>query len=73
MTTPPVTHLSDEDLFRELGHLAETRLDTLRHGSADALEAHSTRSATLEQEYLRRHPDREVDLGRMRSGARARG
>jgi hypothetical protein len=28
--------------------------------------------AELEQEYLRRFPDREVDPGRLRSGARER-
>jgi hypothetical protein len=33
--------LPDTDLFRELGHLYETRLETLRHGSKQALSAHS--------------------------------
>jgi len=67
------TELSEEDLFRELGHLHETRHMTLRHASADALAAHTTRTAELEQDYLRRYPEREVDDQRLRSGARARG
>ncbi|MGN6332104.1 MAG: DUF6158 family protein [Motilibacteraceae bacterium] len=63
--------LGDDDLDRELAHLHQTRDDTLRHGSADALRAHTDRTAALEEEYLRRHPDRQVDLRRTRAGARA--
>ena len=73
MTGVPTLELSEEDLFRELHHLYETRLETLRHGSADAMDAHSARTRSLEEEYLSRYPDREVDPGRLRSGARARG
>jgi uncharacterized protein DUF6158 len=65
--------LGDEDLLRELGHLAETRLDTLRHGSDQALAEHTRRSSELEAEYLRRFPAREVDPDRLREGARVRG
>ncbi len=64
--------LDDEDLFRELSHLHETRHTTFRHGSDDALEAHTRRTAELEAEYLRRRPQREVDPERLRSGARGR-
>jgi len=64
--------LSDEDLQRELLRLHETRNGTLRHGSDDALDAHTVRTADLEAEYLRRWPQREVDPGRMRDGARSR-
>lgn len=63
--------LGDDDLDRELAHLHQTRGDTLRHGSADALRAHTDRTAALEEEYLRRHPERQVDLRRTRAGARA--
>ncbi|GLW10657.1 hypothetical protein Misp01_57850 [Microtetraspora sp. NBRC 13810] len=65
--------LSEDDLLRELRHVHETRTDTLRHGSEDALAHHTTRSAELELEYLRRHPEREVDPARLREGARQRG
>jgi len=64
--------LSEDDLFRELQHLHETRSATLRHGSDDALRAHTERTQALEEEYLRRYPSREVDPGRLREGARAR-
>jgi hypothetical protein len=64
--------LSDEDLLRELGQLHETRHQTFRHGSDDALEAHSRRTSQLEREYLRRRPEREVDRQRLREGARER-
>jgi hypothetical protein len=68
----PGSELGDDDLFRELGQLYKTRLETLRHGSYDALAAHNNRTAELETEYLRRYPDREVDPERLRSGARDR-
>jgi hypothetical protein len=58
--------LSEADLFRELAQLYETRLDTLRHGSSQAVEHHSQRMSALELEYLRRYPDREVDENRLR-------
>jgi uncharacterized protein DUF6158 len=68
----PAQDLDESDLFRELEHLHETRHTTLRHGSPDALTAHTQRLGELEDEYLRRHPEREVDPGRLREGARAR-
>ncbi len=67
----PGTDLSEPDLLRELKHLHQTRSDTFLHGSADSLVTHTARMAELEDEYLRRHPEREVDPRRLRSGARA--
>jgi hypothetical protein len=68
----PAGELDQDDLLRELEQLHTTRHDTLRHGSPDALDAHTSRMAELEQEYLRRFPQREVDPGRLRSGSRER-
>ncbi|MFJ2029092.1 DUF6158 family protein [Streptosporangium sp. NPDC087985] len=64
--------LIEDDLLRELRHLHATRTDTLLHGSGDALANHTTRTEELEQEYLRRHPERDIDPGRLREGARRR-
>jgi hypothetical protein len=71
-TGPAVAELSTEDLLREMTHLHATRTDTLRHGSQSALQSHTHRMSALEQEYLRRFPDREVDPERLREGARDR-
>lgn len=68
----PTTELPEEDLLRELGHLHETRHGTFLHGSDDALDAHTRRTTALEAEYVRRHPRRDVDPERLRSGARDR-
>jgi hypothetical protein len=68
----PANQLTDDDLSRELTHLHETREQTFRHGSEQALARHDERSAELEEEYLRRYPQREVDPHRLRSGARLR-
>ncbi|WP_250035765.1 DUF6158 family protein [Paractinoplanes maris] len=57
--------LSDEDLFRELGSLHRTRLETLRHGPDAALNNHFKRTAELETEYITRYPGREVDTDRL--------
>lgn len=57
--------LADDDLFRELGSLHRTRLDTLRHGPEAALATHLRRTAELETEYLARYPGREVDPARL--------
>lgn len=65
-------HLSEEDLLRELTHLHETRSEALFHGPPHAFAAHTERTRDLEDEYLRRHPDRDVDPRRLRSGARER-
>jgi hypothetical protein len=58
--------LTVDDLLRELRNVHETRHDTLRYGSDDALAHHDRRTAELEREYLRRFPDREVDPQRLR-------
>jgi len=44
----------------------------LLHGSVDALEHSTTRITELEQEYLARRPDRQIDPDRLRAGSRAR-
>lgn len=70
MTGVPPTLLTDEALDRELLHLHETRNDTFLHGSEDALTFHTARTAALEEEYLRRNPDRVPDVRRTRHGSR---
>ena len=70
MTGVAAQQLSDEDLERELAHLHETRHDTFLHGSEDALSFHTVRTQELEEEYLRRNPDRVVDARRTRHGSR---
>lgn len=70
MTGVPAEQLTDEALERELLHLHETRHDTFLHGSEDALAFHTTRTAELEAEYLRRNPDRVLDARRTRHGSR---
>lgn len=70
MTGVPARALSDEALDRELAHLHETRHDTFLHGSEDALAFHTARTVELEQEYLRRTPDRVIDARRTRIGNR---
>ena len=62
--------LAETDLIRELEHLHRTRHDTFLHGAPDALRQHTSRSAELENEYLRRHPERDIDPARTRAGAR---
>src|SRR5918911_817820 len=63
MTGIPPTDLSDDDLERELAHLHETRHETFLNGTEDALETHTRRMLELEQEYLRRFPDRAARAG----------
>ncbi|MEV6740314.1 DUF6158 family protein [Streptomyces sp. NPDC051104] len=64
--------LDHHHLMRELETVHRTRHDTFLHGSEDALDAHTRRMAELEEEYLRRHPQRLVTADRTRAGARAR-
>jgi hypothetical protein len=64
--------LPDDELMRELESVHNTRHDTFLHGSDDALTRHTTRQQELEREYLRRKPERDVDPGRTREGARER-
>ena len=68
----PAAALNDDELLRELASVHRTRNETLRHGSAHALEHHTQRMDELEAEYLRRLPEREVDPEREREGARLR-
>jgi hypothetical protein len=68
----PASDLSDDDLMRELASVHRTRNTTLRHGSDPALTHHDERMDELEQEYLRRFPDREIDPERLAEGARQR-
>jgi hypothetical protein len=68
----PAESLSEDDLLRELASLHETRHTTFLHGSDDALQSSTDRTRQLEEEYLRRHPQRAVDPERTREGARAR-
>ena len=70
MTGVPPPALTDEALERELEHLHETRHDTFLHGSEDALAFHTSRMLELEEEYLRRNPDRVIDARRTRHGSR---
>lgn len=64
--------LDESALVRELAHLHATRHETFLHGSVDSLTEHSIRMGDLEREWVRRHPDRDVDAGRTRAGARSR-
>jgi hypothetical protein len=67
----PPQELADDDLRRELGHLHETRHETLLGGSESALEAHTERMLALEREFLRRFPeDAAPDPQRTRAGSR---
>jgi len=66
----PATDLDDPTLLRELASLHRTRHETLLHASPQALLRHSERTTELEMEYLRRHPERDIDPERLRSGAR---
>jgi hypothetical protein len=68
----PSGELAEGDLDRELEHLHQTRHDVFLHGSEQALAHHTARTDQLEHEWLRRHPEREVDPDRLRVGARIR-
>jgi hypothetical protein len=68
----PPSDLSEQDLRRELQHVHETRHAAFLHGSDDALDAHTRRTAELEAEFLRRFPRREIEPARLREGARQR-
>jgi hypothetical protein len=63
--------LSDEELTREMTHLHETRHDAVLDASEDALENHTARMLALEQEFIRRFPDRSAPSAlRTRAGSR---
>jgi hypothetical protein len=68
---PDPAHLSDADLRRELKHLHETRHDTVLGGTQDALETHTRRMFSLEEEFLLRFPlEAAPDPRRTRAGSR---
>ncbi|MEU8777885.1 DUF6158 family protein [Streptomyces sp. NPDC048606] len=69
---PAANDLEDGRLLKELETIHRTRHETLLHGSDEALATHSHRLKELEEEYVRRHPDRARTAARTRSGARAR-
>jgi hypothetical protein len=57
--------LPEDDLMRELAQLHRTRHDTFLHAPTQALQRHSERTKELELEYLRRHPERQIDESRL--------
>jgi hypothetical protein len=63
----PAADLPEDDLLRELESVHRTRNDTFLHGSTDAVLTHTSRTAELEDEYLRRHPERDIDPRRLRA------
>jgi hypothetical protein len=66
------TQLSDSVLARELATLHATRHETFLEATDDALRVHTSRMLLLEDEYLRRFPDRDAPHPlRTRSGSRA--
>lgn len=71
-TGVPASQLPLPDLLRELASIHRTRHEAVRHGSDHALYHHNARMAELEDEYLRRFPEREVDPYRLAAGARER-
>lgn len=62
----PTSELPEEDLLRELEQLHRTRHETFLRAPTQALQHHSERTAELELEYLRRHPERNIDESRLR-------
>lgn len=52
----PARDLRDANLERELRHLWRTREDTVLHGTAHAIRAHTDRMMQLEHEYIARFP-----------------
>jgi hypothetical protein len=64
----PAVDLAEDDLMRELEQLHRTRHETFLHASTQALQRHSERTVELELEYLRRHPERDIDENRLRDG-----
>lgn len=54
----PAGELTDEDLERQGLHAHATRHWVFLHGTAEQFRTHTQRMLELEQEYLRRHPQR---------------
>lgn len=69
----PARDLRDADLEGELRHLWRTREDTVLHGTAHAIRAHTDRMLQLEHEYSARFPRKTRPTpARTRRGSRAR-
>jgi hypothetical protein len=68
----PPAELDDDRLLIELESIHRARHDTFLHGTAEALVTHGQRMRDLEQEYLRRHPRREVWAERTAEGSSGR-
>lgn len=65
--------LDDDALRRELSQMWRTREETILHGSAHAIAAHTSRMLELEHELIARFPkETEPEAGRTRRGSRAR-
>ncbi len=54
----PARELSDDELERQGVHAHAMRHWVFLHGTADQFRTHTERMLELEQEYLRRHPQR---------------
>ncbi|MGY1710565.1 DUF6158 family protein [Geodermatophilus sp. SYSU D00758] len=54
----PASELSDEELERQGVHAHAMRHWVFLHGTAEQFRTHTERMLELEQEYLRRHPQR---------------
>ncbi len=54
----PARELTDEELERQGVHAHATRHWVFLHGTAEQFRTHTHRMLELEQEYLRRHPQR---------------
>ena len=54
----PARELSDEELERQGVHAHAMRHLVFLHGTAEQFRTHTERMLELEQEYLRRHPQR---------------
>jgi hypothetical protein len=54
----PASELTDDELERQGVHAHATRHWVFLHGTAEQLRTHTERMLELEQEYLRRHPQR---------------
>lgn len=54
----PARELSDEELERQGVHAHAMRHWVFLHGTAEQFQTHTERMLDLEQEYLRRHPQR---------------
>ena len=54
----PARELNDEELERQGVHAHATRHWVFVHGTAEQFRTHTQRMLELEQEYLRRHPQR---------------